>query len=160
MREAFSGTALFLIVIFFVVLFTGYLCMSINQNKAFAVKNAIVRIVERHGVGKGNLDSLMAENEIKDEIFEELDAAGYRSKGKCDANEGWKGYNVKGENNEPYVFCLMLVTSGGDSSTEASNKNPSGKLHYYKVKTFYQFDIPGLVDLFQWSIEGTTKAMM
>ena len=44
MREAIGGNWLFNIVIFFVILFTGYLCLSINHTKAFNVKDDIVKI--------------------------------------------------------------------------------------------------------------------
>lgn len=153
MREAFSGTALFMIVIFFVVLFTGYLCMSINQNKAFAVKNSVVRIIERNGIGKG-IDELVSDPKFIKEIKDELNTASYRSTGKCG---DWIGIKADGTKGTPSVICIAIVAS--DSSSK-NNSNPSQRLHYYKVKTFYQFDIPGFKDFFQWTIEGTTKAMM
>ena len=153
MREAFSGTALFMIVIFFVVLFTGYLCMSINQNKAFAVKNSVVRIIERNGVGK-SLDQLISDPNFRTEIRNELKDASYRSTGNCD---GWVGLKVDGTQGSPSAICIMMVAS---NSLDTKKANPNQKLHYYKVKTFYQFDIPGFKDFFQWTIEGTTKAMM
>ena len=53
MREAIGGTWIFQIVIFFILLFTGYMCMSINHSKAFNVKNTIIKEIERaEGVSK------------------------------------------------------------------------------------------------------------
>ncbi len=172
MREAISGTTLFMIVIFFVVLFTGYLCMSINQNKAFAVKNAIVRVVERNGVGKTmtQMNGVCGISNFSKEISSELAEVGYRSHGKCGENAGgavaaalgktgvWVGYNSQGcptfKENE-IVFCLMEIAA----KDTKSKSNPNSNLHYYKVKTFYQFDIPVLRSLLNLSIEGTTKPM-
>lgn len=154
MKDAFGGTALFMIVIFFVVLFTGYLCMSINQSKAFAVKNSLIRILERHGVGKYTAESVVTAS--KDEIIAELKDVGYRTKGKCEGSE--VGFNSQGNTttNNP-VFCVEYI---GPVPTGGASQNPNDKLHYFKVRTFYHFDIPGLINLFRWTIEGTTKSMM
>lgn len=160
MRESLSGTALFMIVIFFVVLFTGYLSMSVNQNRAFAVKNAIVRIVERNGIGVHS-ESELATAKFSDEIKKELIDVGYRTKGICNAraeDSGWIGFDSQGKvdsmgNNS--VFCIKYI-----SSSTTSSANPNQTLHYFKVKTFYHFDIPILRRMFGLSIEGTTKPLM
>ena len=47
MREAIGGTWLFNLVIFFVLLFAGYMCLSINYSKAFGVKDKIINELER-----------------------------------------------------------------------------------------------------------------
>ncbi len=159
MREAISGTTLFMIVIFFVVLFTGYLCMSINQNKAFAVKNAIVRVVERNGVGKADLNSLINDSKFREEISQELAEIKYHTKGICTKDssnpEGWVGLDVEGNLSNTPSFCIAYT-----HSKDTDKGNPSGNLHYFKIKTFYQFDIPVLRTVFDLAIEGTTKPMM
>ena len=99
MRESIGGTWLFMIVIFFIVLFTGYLCMSINQSKAFAVKNSIIRIIERHGINNMTVadlanDGAGNENSFKNEISRELATVGYRSTISCDETDDWVGFNV------------------------------------------------------------------
>ena len=48
MREAIGGAWLMGVVVFFIVLFTSYLALSVNHSRAFNVKNAIVEIIERH----------------------------------------------------------------------------------------------------------------
>ena len=48
MREAIGGTWLFQIVIVFILLFTGYMCLSINHSKAYNVKSEILEIIERY----------------------------------------------------------------------------------------------------------------
>ena len=91
MRESISGTALFLIVIFFVVLFTGYLCLSINKSRAFAVKNSIVRIIERYGTGKNSAAALATNpvdgSNFSNDIKEELKNVGYNTTHDCPTNE-------------------------------------------------------------------------
>ena len=148
-----------MIVIFFVLLFAGYLCLSINQNKAFAVKNAIVRITERHGLGVNNADGLASQSKWKEEITKELKDVGYNTRGKCD--DGWTGFNVKGEvrNDNDVFFCIRAVKSTCDSGCEDSHSNPNTNLHYFEIKTFYHFNIPIFRTFFNLVVEGTTKPL-
>ena len=48
MREAIGGTWLFQIVIVFILLFTGFLCLSINRSKAFNVKDQIIQTIQSY----------------------------------------------------------------------------------------------------------------
>ncbi|NLA32492.1 MAG: hypothetical protein GX864_00885, partial [Mollicutes bacterium] len=48
MREAVGGTWLFQIAIVFIILFSGYLALSVNYSRAFKVKNEILAIIERN----------------------------------------------------------------------------------------------------------------
>ena len=49
MKEAIGGTWLFQIVIVFILLFAGYMCLSINHSKAFSIKSEIIESLSRHG---------------------------------------------------------------------------------------------------------------
>ena len=46
MREAIGGTWLFQIVIVFILLFTGFMCLTINRSKAFNVKDQIIQTIQ------------------------------------------------------------------------------------------------------------------
>ena len=46
MKEAIGGVSLFQIVILFLLLFTGVMCLTINHSKAFGVKDEIINIIE------------------------------------------------------------------------------------------------------------------
>ena len=166
MRESISGTALFMIVIFFVVIFTGYLCLSINKSRAFAVKNSIVRIIERYGTGKTSAADLTVGTDFSNDIREELLNVGYNTTRACPTDgcdTGWQGFNTQGEtsiNANAIVFCVCYVPNGNNTTDPRSN--PTNKLHYYKVMTFYHFNLPvvgGLIP-FGLTVEGTTKPMM
>ena len=168
MKESISGTALFMIVILFVVLFAGYLSLSINQNKAFAVKNAIIRVIERHGKSVNSAAGLVLEPGFSSEIKKELEEVQYRTNGICNrpskGDTGWTGFNSEGEvtfDEKAVVFCVKAVgADGGLLTGSKKGPNPSENLHYFKVKTFYQFDLPVFRALLDLTIEGTTKAMM
>ena len=118
MREAIGGNWLFNIVIFFVILFTGYLCLSINHTKAFNVKDDIVKIIERDG-GFESLNSVNVDNNdtIK-KIVDSLQEFGYRSHNTCPSDDGgriWYGFNREGirdDNNAS--FCIREISAPND----------------------------------------------
>lgn len=151
MKSAFGGVGLFMIVIFFIVLFTGYICMSINHTRAFNVKNSIIRIIERHGSGKSMNDLADA---MADDIKSELDEIGYLNTNNCAT--GWTGFNregvILGEGATNASFCLKRIS--------ATNATLNKSMYYYQVETFYQLDIPIVKTLMRLSIKGDTIPML
>lgn len=135
MREAIGGAGLFQIVIVLLLLFTAYLCLSINYTAAYKVTDSVInRIKKDNGV-----------NPI--EITKVLQEAHYTSKGKCATKNDteWtamsfdnKVMNDNGEAN--YCIKKILVSRATDELPE---------IYYYRVKTFYNVDVPliNLIDL-------------
>lgn len=147
MKNAFGATLLFQIVIFFVIVFTGYICLSINQAKAFNVKNEILKVVERHAP---DLDSGPFKNEIKNII----ETQGYRLDGNCESlDDGYTGYDRNGEDtsNGRGSFCVKEISSKVGNNTSA---------RYYKIVTFYQLDLPVFNSLFNLTTSGETKLII
>ncbi len=145
MREAIGGTWIFQIVIFFVLLFTGYMCLTINHTKAFNVKDTIVKEIERQeGVALNNPDS----DEGIQKIVDYLKSASYRTTGKCP--NGYNGYNRDGHiDSRNSAFCIgkQNVHSGSDMPDMA----------YYRVIVFYQLDLPIFRSVFNFKVSGDTK---
>jgi len=138
MREAIGGTWIFTIVIVFIVLFSGYLAISVNYSKAFNVKDKIVTIIEQNeGLN----------NNAQTEIDNYLSGVGYHVYGTCNSEE--KGIG-KSTNGNRYKYCVSKRTSG-DSSTL--------KKTYYKVKVFFRLDLPILGNIFTFPVSGETKAV-
>ena len=136
MREAIGGTAIFQIVIFFILLFTGFMCLSINHSKAFNVKNMIINTIER--VEKIDLSNTENDEAIK-EIVGYLKKNSYRTTGKCPSN--YTGINrIKAEN-------------------VAKNSSEFPEMNYYRVIVFYQLDLPIFRSLFEFQVSGDTKIM-
>ena len=143
MRESIGGTWLFQIVIVFVLLFAGYICLSINHSKAFAIKNDIILELQRNGeynsTAQKNVESL-------------LKKAGYRTSGKCES--GYTGYDRNGvklynSNSNNAVFCLKQV-----KITDTYPEYPVS--YYYKIKVFYQLDLPVLNQVMSFTVTGDT----
>ena len=71
MREAIGGTWLFQIVLVFILLFTGFMCLTINRSKAFNVKDQIIQTLQSYnGINYGDdAGSSEAIADIVDYIF-------------------------------------------------------------------------------------------
>ena len=144
MREAIGGTWIFQIVIFFILLFTGYICLSINHSKAFNVKDESVKSIERQeGMDLNNPD----DPAIK-QIVEYLKKNSYRTVGKCPS--GYSGYNREGEissNNSSFCIAKPNVRS----SSEMPDRS------YYRIVVFYQLDLPIFRSVFEFRVSGDTR---
>ncbi len=151
MKEAVGGISLFNIVIVFVLLFAGYISLSINYSKAYNVKNEIINIIKNQGgVCTSNYPSSTNNcYNFSEQIIDYFSEANYRSTGVCDSSEGWVGYNREGQlvYDNP-VFCIRAVKA--NSNSELPNAL------YYQVKVFYQLDLPIINSLFEFSITGET----
>ncbi|MCR5787487.1 MAG: hypothetical protein K6G37_00105 [Bacilli bacterium] len=160
MKEAIGGTWLFQIVIVFVFLFAGYICLSINHSKAFAVKDDIIEAIERNN---GIDFTVKSGDKTTKEIVERLKTASYRTGGNCsrlyknndDRNQGvWYGYSRDGVrqdgDNAISTYCVREI--------DVSNKySELPRMVYYQVVVFYQLDLPVLNSIMSFKVSGDTK---
>lgn len=154
MKNAFGATLLFQIVIFFVILFTGYICLSINQAKAFNVKNEIVKAVERHAP---NLHGGGLGVSFSADIREIMERQGYRIEGSCSKlGEHYFGYERDGY--DCYDDrCAVCIKEIGSNIGQKERPDDPDDGHYYKVVTFYQLDLPIIKSVFNLTTKGETK---
>lgn len=146
MKESIGGTSLFIIVISFILLFTGIMCLTINHSKAFSVKDDIITMIENNeGIDLNN---------NSDELGTILSEAGYRTTGDCPYNDDDKytSYQRDGSmttgNNEGSV-CIEKIDAIGNTEF--------GDSCYYRVIVFFQLDIPILNSIFNFNLKGDTK---
>ena len=66
MKESMSITAIFQIVIVFILLFTAIMALTINNSNAFGIKDEVINILENNGGNYKNGDTL--DDEILDLI--------------------------------------------------------------------------------------------
>ena len=137
MREAIGGSWIFTIVIVFIVLFSGYLAVSVNYSKAFKVKNSIITIIE-HNEGLNS--------SAQSEIESYLSSAGYFVYSSCSSDE--KGYSPNNMNTG-YKYCISKRESGENNL----------KKTYYRVRVFFRLDLPVIGGLFVFPVTGETKAV-
>ena len=149
MREAVGSYFLTTIFIIFIVLFTGYMCLSINMNKAYKVKNEIINIIQKNNGLDGNSLS---------QIQDFMTKVGYRTTGNCDTKDG-DGYSITGSSktSNRAVFCAkqMITEYEGESHTKVQFP----KVAYYQVKVFFSIDLPIVRQFFTFGLKGSTKKL-
>lgn len=144
MREAIGGTWLFTIVIFFVMLFTGYLCLAINYSRAYNVKNAIVDIIER--------ENGLTEVAVAD-IEEYLQTVGYKTLGTC-GDEFLGNLNDKGYGYGKSYYCYREINVPSDSDYGDRIRSI-----YYQVQVFFKIDLPVFGEAFTFRVTGDSKQL-
>lgn len=181
MRESIGGAWIFQLVIIFILLFTGFLCVAINYNKAFKVKNEVIDYVEREEGLTSGTDSGGYMGGSLELIGAYLQQAGYSSKGYCPSND--KTEKVKswthaitwndatGMNDSHEYNWIGIKTLGTDSTFEEAVKGTKyyyciKKIDnydkeypykaYYKLRLFFKFELPIFGDFTTFSVEGET----
>ena len=153
MKESVGILSLTNIVILFILVFTGYLCIMLNQTKAYNVKNEIITIIQKHN---GIDDEALAD------IKQYMDEAGYRSSGKCDTpsyNDGSmtiKAIQSSGELTDKDSGMICITKYNVNSNLQ----DPSGqypKAAYYGIKVFFAVDMPIINTVFNFNLKGNTR---
>ena len=161
MREAIGGTWLFQIVIVFVLLFAGFMCLTINQSKAFNVKDKIIQTIQSNNGIDLNSECGSDATGTLCAISSYLIDSAYRTTGNCDTlslndNYTYHGFSRDGKvNQKNAAFCVAKINSGGSQNEEFASELPSAA--YYRVVVFYQLDLPIFNELFNFRIKGDTK---
>ena len=142
MRESIGTTWVLQLVILFILLFVGFLTLSLNYSKSYKVKNELLSVVEKYeGL---TTDSVKIINNY-------LTENGYKTMGKC-GNDGWYGTkNIDSSNgvlertteNDKYYYCVRKKYSKQD-------------YYYYEIKTFLSFNLPIVGKFAVFTIEGST----
>ena len=158
MKEAFGGISIFQIVVAFIILFAGIMCLTINHSIAFAVKDEVITIIQENGT----IDDTTITN-----IIEHLDNAGYRITGPCPND--YTGYDRRGQqNNNAASFCVrkksLRDAMYNDLIARCNNKcniayEDDLDMTYYDIVLFYQLDIPVLNSIMNFKLYGTTRVL-
>ncbi|MBE6156173.1 MAG: hypothetical protein E7161_00290 [Firmicutes bacterium] len=170
MKEALGGISLFQIVIVFILLFTGIICLTINQSKAFAVKDEIITIIQNQNIDSfSNGSDYKLTDDTSQNIAVRLKDAGYRTTGNCPSGE-WIGYSRDGvEVSNNAAFCIRVNNVSSTFYSDLENKCTADKciitsedypsMVYYDIVLFYELDIPILKYFMNFKIYGSTKVL-
>ncbi len=152
MKEAIGGISLFNIVIVLILLFTGYISLSINYSKAYNVKNEVLNVIRNQG-GVCTADGVATGDicyNFKEQITDYFKEASYRATGDCGSD--WIGYTRTGDllsrGAKNAAFCVKGI------KVNANSELPNAL--YYQVRIFYQLDLPIINNIFNFSILGET----
>jgi len=142
MRDAITGAWLYALVLVFMVIFVGFLALSLNYNRAFQTKNGLVRLIE---LNEGY------NNRTRERIEGYLIAQGYRTFGRCPA--GMRG-RLPNANGNRFLYCISYPNVI-DEGTGA------GRIHrsYYDVIMFFRIDLPVIGEILVFPISGRTQTI-
>lgn len=164
MKEAMGGVSIFQIVIVFILLFTGIMCLTINHSKAYAIKDEVINIIQS---AKLNSKPEELKSTTVSAVIEHLDKVGHRITGTC--KDGWTGYNKNGNiSNNKALFCVkahdIAKMEYQNAVQDCKKCNYLAELktvkYYYDVMLFYQLDIPAINHLMNFSLTGSTKLII
>ena len=109
----------------------------------------------------GGIKNISNTDETIKKINSYLDEVGYRTTGSCKGYE--YGCNRNGQcsdstsSNSNFSYCLTEVKA--DKNYKNAIQGEFIYVSYYKVKVFYQLDLPVLHQLFGFNIKGDTKPL-
>lgn len=142
MRQTSGGVWLVQLMILFILLFAGYIILTIEYSKNVRVKNEMISIIERYdGLNKQSVTLL---NNY-------LLSTGYNVRGKCESGDGIYGA-LELQDTE-----LEETTSDNDYYYCVKKYKGANTSYYYQVTVFYRFNLPVLGDVSRFTIKGTTS---
>jgi len=169
MKEAIGGTWLFQIVIVFILLFTGFMCLTINRSKAFNVKDQIIQTIQSYnGMDLGSEYEEGMEGNAMADIVSYIQGSSYRTTGTMPQEETVNGQEVSYQcytrdgrrTSRNPVFCIAEIEVSSEACPQGEDcfqELPA--MRYYRVIVFYQLDLPVFHDLFNFRVVGDTKTL-
>ena len=149
MRTSIGNTWILQLVIIFMLIFVSFLALSLNYTKAYKLKNELVTMIEKY-------EGLSSKNKKNDGsislINNYLRFNGYGVMHTCEQTE-FGSKNLDDDTLEPveegerYYYCVAKI----DTSNERLNNRSR-----YRIKIFFNFNLPVIGDLFTFTVEGTT----
>lgn len=142
MRQSIGGSWLIGLMVLFILLFAGYIILTIDYNKSVRVKNEAVTLIEKYeGL---NEESITLVNNY-------LMGVGYSTTGKCGVQDGLYGA-ISLESNE-----LEEVEEGQNYYYCVKKYKGANTTYYYQMSLFYRFTLPVLGDTSRFTIQGSTS---
>ena len=152
MRQSMGTLWIFSIVITFITIFASYLAITLNYAKAFKIKNHIISLIE-------NREGITDDSDIANWLDDYLLSSGYNAYGDC------RSITDQGEENwvlvEADIYPNDSHTKNGvcifRKDAEEASRNGFCKKNYYRVVTFFKFDVPVVGNLLTFSVKGNTS---
>ena len=142
MRDAIGGAWLFGLVAIFIVIFSGYLAVSINYSKAFKIKDEVISMIETSEGMHGNTEP---------KIENYLNSSGYNVYGSCGTDRGTGLLPKSTAESDKFKYCVCKVK---DSASKSGME-----IYSYEITVFFRLDLPVLGNIFTFPVPGKTKAI-
>ena len=143
MRDAFGGAFMIKLLIVFIIIYVGFTAVALNYAKAFKAKNLVIEYLEQNEIS--DLGSMPAseDSEMFDYFNKEI--------------VGNVGYIYKVDECSPKTDEFRCYPFGVMIEQVVPNENQKNKLGvYYRVTTYFGFQLPFFDRLFAISGRSTT----
>jgi len=151
MKQAITGSWVYVIVLIFMVIMIAYVAISINYSRAFELSENIIKEIEMQ---EGFNDKSRKNIAI---LFKQHNTTVKHGCGNDPKNDMiYYGVNVAGSNiaenddSKKYDYCVAR----SDVTISGTTK------YYYSTKVFFSFSLPVLGDLFAFTIPGETSGLV
>ena len=140
MRDSIGAVGLIGIVIFLILLFTAYFCVSINYTSAYKVTDSINNVIKKdEGVNVDNIRDVLQEFH-------------YTASGICNEtnDDNWKSFLLDGSTpmSGKANYCLKKVKV---AKNDEQQNLPD--IYYYRIKVFYNIDVP-IITNFNFNVKA------
>lgn len=146
MRQSIGGTWTLQLMILFILIFVGYIILTLDYSRTVKVKNETISIIEKYN-GLNN-NSIAALNKF-------LSTSGEYTLGVCENEEGVYGSKSlesnlnsntleKGDGTKEYYYCIRKYPG-------------TGKTNYYQITLFYHFNLPILGNFSTFKVIGSSS---
>ena len=145
MRQTIGTTWILQLMILFILLFVGFIILTLNYSKVIKLKNETVSIIEKYE-GLNNTSIGFINNY--------LTTSGYATKGKCQTGT----YGVYGALSLESNSLENLETANPDSTYFYCIKKYEGQniSNYYQITLFYKFNLPVIGNASSYTVKGTS----
>jgi len=146
MRQTIGATWILQLVIIFMLIFVGFLALSINYTKAFKIKNEMLSMIEKYeGVSSGDSGSVaLINNYLR---YYNYQTMGYCEEGSYGSTNLDSNALVLTNSNTKYYYCVKKKDSSSATYPDRAT---------FTIDTFFKFNLPFLGDLFTFRVSGTT----
>jgi len=146
MRQTFGGTWTLQLMILFILVFVGYILLTLDYSRTIKVKNEAISIIEKYnGL---NDTSITALNTF-------LSTSGSYTTGVCENEDGVYGSKSLDTN---FASNTLEKADGSREYYYCIRKYPgTGKTNYYQLTLFYRFNLPVLGDIAAFKAIGSTS---
>lgn len=146
MRHTIGGTWILALMITFILLFVGFIILTINYSRTVRIKNEMIDMVEKYeGI---NQESIKLLNNY-------LYYSGYDVTGVC-VNEGEDETGVYGASSLN-ATTLEQAKEGVKYYYCIKKYNGANTSNYYQITIFYRFNLPVIGNTSSFTIKGSTS---
>lgn len=143
MRQTIGGTWLLQLMIVFILLFVGFIILTLNYSKTIKIKNETISMMEKYeGLNEQSIGL----------VNNYLASSNYKVTGLCSSDDTSGVYGAydlsattleQAQAGKKYYYCVKKYK--GTNTT-----------YYYQISLFYKFNLPVIGETSSFVIKGTT----